>query len=87
MQLPRPIPDPLVKMLAAWLEVIGQPVRIRIIEYLDREGETSVSTLAGAVGETAYNTSQHLAALRHAGVVRRRRSGRTCFTRSPTARR
>lgn len=81
MDLPRPMPDLLVRLLAAWLQVIAQPVRIRIIDVLDRQGETSVTDLAQAVEETPYNTSQHLSVLLRAGVVRRRRCGRAVLYR------
>jgi len=79
--LPRPIPDLLVRLLAAWLQVLAQPVRIRIIDVLDRQGETSVSDLAEAIAETPYNTSQDLSVLLRAGVVRRRRCGRAVLYR------
>lgn len=81
MDLARPIPDRLAGLLASWLQVIAQPVRIRIIDVLDRQGETSVSDLANAIDETPYNTSQHLAVLLRAGVVRRRRCGRAVLYR------
>jgi rhodanese-related sulfurtransferase len=49
----------------------------RRIELLDvlANGERSVEALAGEVGLSAANTSQHLQILRHAGLVASRREG------------
>src|SRR5829696_1768025 len=49
----------------------------RRIELLDvlANGERTVEALAGEVGLTAANTSQHLQILRHAGLVASRREG------------
>lgn len=46
MPLPRPIPDPLVELIARRLQVVGQPQRIRLLDRLDREGVASVGQLA-----------------------------------------
>lgn len=58
---------------------ISQPVRVRLIDTLERVGEASVGELAEAVGISRHDASQHLAILRRAGLVRRRRSGRHGF--------
>jgi len=39
--LPRPIPDPLIELIAEELRVLGQPSRLRLIDYLERCGETA----------------------------------------------
>lgn len=67
--------------IADKLRVLGQPVRVRLIDELDREGELSVGALAQALGETLHNVSQHLAVLRSAGAVTRRQQGREVFYR------
>ena len=79
MALPRPIPDAVVDLVARRLEVVAQPQRIKLVDALDRGGETTVNALADAVGVTLYNASQHLAVLRRAGIVRRRREGRMAW--------
>lgn len=76
MPLPRPIPDPLVELIARRLQVVGQPQRIRLLDRLDREGVASVGQLADDLGVSSYNASQHLGVLGEAGVVRRRQEGR-----------
>lgn len=79
MRLPRPIPDPLAELIAGRLQVLGQPLRIRLIDQLERDGEASVQALADATGISVHNASQHLGVLREAGVVARRQSGRMAY--------
>lgn len=76
MALARPLPDPLVELVARQLRVLGQPVRVRLIERLDEVGETNVQTLADEMLVTQQNASKHLGALWSAGIVARRREGR-----------
>lgn len=87
MFLPRPIPDALAELIAARLRVLGQPLRVRLIDRLDRAGEASVQAIANEVGVTAYNASQQLGVLRQAGLVKRRQHGRRALYRvsDPTA--
>ena len=55
-------------------KVLTDPKRLMLIDAL-RPGERSVGELAGAVGSSLANVSQHLAVLRHAGLVETRRAG------------
>lgn len=55
-------------------KVLTDPKRLMLIDAL-RAGEQSVGELAGAVGLSLANASQHLAVLRHAGLVMTRRAG------------
>lgn len=75
-RLPRPLPDALVQLTARELQVLGQPLRIRIVDYLDQTGESSVQVLADALDAGQQNVSKHLGVLYGAGVVDRRREGR-----------
>lgn len=74
--LSRPFSVASAELIGRHLKVIGQPVRVRLIETLDRGGEASVSELADAVGVSLFDASQHLAVLRGAGIVVRRKAGR-----------
>jgi DNA-binding transcriptional ArsR family regulator len=74
MAVPHPLPDPLVDMIAERFRVIGEPVRIKLLDRL-REGEASVGELTEALGATQQNVSRHLALLHGAGVVSRRKEG------------
>ncbi len=77
MRLSRPMPDPLVELLAERLRVLGQPVRLRLIVRLAWLGEANVQTLADELVATQQNISKHLGALWRAGIVKRYQSGRT----------
>lgn len=67
--------------MAQRLRVLGQPVRVRLVDLLDRHGEMAVGALADALGENLHNVSQHLAVLRAAGIVQRRSQGREVWYR------
>jgi ArsR family transcriptional regulator len=61
-------------------KVLTDPKRLMLLDTL-RGGERSVGELAGAIGVTLPNASQHLAVLRAAGLVDGRRAGTTVFYR------
>ena len=56
--------------------VLTDPKRLMLLDAL-RDGEHSVGDLAGELGCTLANASQHLAVLRSAGLVGTRRTGTT----------
>lgn len=62
------------RLRAEICKVLTDPKRLMLIDAL-RPGERSVGELADAVGLSLANTSQHLAVLRHAGLVDTRRAG------------
>jgi ArsR family transcriptional regulator, virulence genes transcriptional regulator len=70
----------LLELHAGTCRILAHPTRLALIEAL-RGGEHTVTGLVGAVGTTAANLSQHLAAMRDAGVVEARREGRYAFYR------
>jgi DNA-binding transcriptional ArsR family regulator len=72
--LPSPLPLPLVELIARRFRVIGEPVRIRLLDRL-RGGEASVNELTSALGASQQNVSKHLAVLLDADIVARRRDG------------
>ena len=72
--LPRPLPDPLVELIAARFRVIGEPMRIKLLDRL-RDDELSVQDLTDAIGASQQNVSKHLGVLHGAGIVSRRREG------------
>ena len=61
-------------------KVLGHPARVRILELLS-DGERSVGGLQAALELDSGGTSQHLAALRQAGLVVSRREGTSVFYR------
>jgi ArsR family transcriptional regulator len=65
---------------ASLFRVLGHPARVRILELL-REGERSVGALRTELELDSGGASQHLAALKQAGLVEARRQGTNVFYR------
>jgi DNA-binding transcriptional ArsR family regulator len=78
--LPHPLPDDLAELVARRFRVIGEPMRIRLLDRL-RDGEATVSELTEALGASQQNVSKHLAMLAEAGIVGRRRDGNHVYYR------
>ena len=76
--LPHPLPEPLVELIARRFRVIGEPMRIRLLDNL-RGGEATVQELTEAVGASQQNVSKHLSVLHEAGIVGRRKDGTQVF--------
>lgn len=74
MEIPHPIPDPLADLIAERFKVLGEPMRIRILDQL-RDGPRAVGVLAESLGTSQQNVSKHLALLHGAGIVSRERHG------------
>lgn len=74
MALPRPLPEPVVELLADRFRAIGEPMRIRILDQL-RDAPMSVGQLTEALGATQQNVSKHLGVLLRSGIVSRERVG------------
>ncbi len=70
----------LLELHAATCSILAHPTRLAMIEAL-QGGERTVTDLVDAVGTSAGNLSQHLGAMRDAGVVQVRREGRFAFYR------
>jgi DNA-binding transcriptional ArsR family regulator len=68
-----PSPD-LAERTADYLRVVAEPSRIALLAALN-EGEANVQELADRIGASHQRTSKHLAVLRAAGMVARRRTG------------
>ena len=78
--LPHPLPEPLVELVAKRFRVIGEPMRIRLLDHL-RSGEATVQDLTQAVGASQQNVSKHLGVLHDAGIVARRKEGTQVYYR------
>jgi DNA-binding transcriptional ArsR family regulator len=74
MALPAPLPDPLVELIAQRFRVIGEPMRIKLLDRL-REGPATVSELREPLGASQQNVSKHLGVLHQAGIVSRTKEG------------
>lgn len=72
--------DELYTAFASAAKALGNGRRAEIIDVL-AQGERSVDELAGEIGQSVANTSQHLHVLANAGLVRSRRVGARVFYR------
>lgn len=70
--------DRVTEMHAEICKTLGSPTRIQILMTL-HEGERTVGQVSRALGLREANVSQHLAVLRHRGLVVPRREGTSVF--------
>lgn len=77
---PRPLPDDLVALIAQRFRVLGEPMRLKLLDRL-RGGEATVAELQEALGASQQNVSKHVGVLAQAGIVGREKDGNRvrCF--------
>jgi DNA-binding transcriptional ArsR family regulator len=71
---PRPLTDRTANLIAERLRVLGQPLRVKLVDRLAAEA-TTVQELVDALGTTQQNISQHVRLLRRAGIVTGHKTG------------
>jgi DNA-binding transcriptional ArsR family regulator len=64
----------LVELIAERFRVIGEPMRIHLLDAL-REGPATVGELVEATGGSQQNVSKHLKVLHGAGILTREKQG------------
>jgi DNA-binding transcriptional ArsR family regulator len=72
--LPHPLPEQLVELIAQRFRLLGEPMRIRLLDRL-RDGEASVQELTDWARASQQNVSKHLRVLLEAGFVSREQEG------------
>jgi DNA-binding transcriptional ArsR family regulator len=72
--VPHPLPVALVELIAQRFRVIGEPMRIRLLDAL-RDGPMTINELSRALGASQQNVSKHAGVLAQAGIVDRERDG------------
>jgi DNA-binding transcriptional ArsR family regulator len=72
--IPHPLPAALVELIAQRFRVIGEPMRIRLLDAL-RDGPMTINELTEAVGASQQNVSKHVGVLAQAGIVAREKDG------------
>ncbi len=72
--LQHPLPDQLVELIAQRFRVLGEPMRIKLLDRL-RDGGATVGELVDASGASQQNVSRHLRVLLDAGLVGRAQEG------------
>ena len=68
-------------LVAKYFRGLGDPIRLRILELLQSEGELSVGALVERLGQPQPKVSNHLACLRWCGFIETRREGRVVYNR------
>jgi DNA-binding transcriptional ArsR family regulator len=71
---PDPLSAPLLELIAERFRVLGEPMRIRLLEAL-RGGPATVGELRDVTGASQQNVSKHLGVLHRSGLVSRRKEG------------
>ena len=69
------IPGPVLDQVARRFKLLGDPVRLRILNYLHTCPEASVQKIVEATGQSQANVSKHLRALLDESLVDRRKDG------------
>lgn len=57
------------------LRCLGHPLRLRILDLLERAGEATVTEIYEALGVEQAVASQHLTTMRDKGILARRKDG------------
>ena len=70
----QPLPEPLIELVAQRFRVLGEPMRIKLLDRL-RDGDATVGELQEALGASQQNVSKHLSILHAAGLVTRTKQG------------
>ncbi|CAN5503475.1 metalloregulator ArsR/SmtB family transcription factor [soil metagenome] len=74
MKLAHPLPEPLVELIAQRFRVIGEPMRIRLLDRL-LDNPATVGELVEALDASQQNVSKHLGVLHQAGILSRTKEG------------
>jgi DNA-binding transcriptional ArsR family regulator len=64
-----------VEDTARILRCLGHPLRLQVLDVLEREGECTVTEIYEALGVEQAVASQHLTNMRDKGILARRRDG------------
>jgi DNA-binding transcriptional ArsR family regulator len=72
--IPHPLPEALVELIAGRFRVIGEPMRIRLLDVL-RDGPLTINELTETLGASQQNVSKHVGVLAQAGIVAREKDG------------
>lgn len=72
--LTHPVSDQLLELIARHFRVLGEPMRLRLLDAL-RDGDATVQELQQATGASQQNISKHLGVLLGAGLVSRTKDG------------
>ncbi len=69
------VPRDMLEQVARRFRLLGEPVRLEILNCLQASGEMNVQQLVEATGQGQANVSKHLRLLADEGLVSRRKEG------------
>lgn len=75
------VPRPLLALAAERFRLLGEPVRLEVLNVLHARGEQHVQALVEATGQSHANVSKHLRLMAETGLVERRREGPYAYYR------
>lgn len=74
--------DPVAaELIAERFRALGDPTRLVILGHLNHQEEMAAGEIAAAVGGSQQNVSKHLAVLRLARIISRRKQGTSSLYR------
>ena len=74
----RALTDAQLEQIATHFRLLGEPMRLKILQAVCREPRT-VNDIVAAVGATQANVSKHLALLAAAGILTRQKDGQCVY--------
>jgi len=69
------LPKEMLLHVAERFRLLGEPVRLEMLNHLHIKGEMNVQELIEATGHQQANVSKHLKIMANAGMVTRRKEG------------
>ena len=73
------LPEAFIVQVSDTIKLLGHAQRIRILEFLDLNGESSVSAITEGIGGQQAAVSQHLNKMRVSKVIAARRDGKQMY--------
>ena len=73
--MPPLVPPDDLEAVARRFRLLGEPVRLELLNALHGEGEMTVGDLVDATGQRQANVSKHLKRMAEAGLLRRSQEG------------
>jgi len=74
----RPLTDEELEQIALHFRLLGEPMRLKILQAVCGEPRT-VNEIVAAVGATQANVSKHLSLLAAAGILTRKKDGQCVY--------
>lgn len=73
------LPEDFLVRASEVIKIIGHPQRLRILEFLDVNGESTVGSIVDGTGGQQAAVSQHLNKMRVSGIIVARRDGKQMY--------